>query len=63
MSGPVKLGVYLILGIIGLLVVLKVVGLLVSLVVPLAILAGIGLVIYGLVSRNSSLPGGRRYLP
>jgi hypothetical protein len=63
MSGPAKLGVYLILGVIGLVVVLKVLGILLSLLVPLAIVAGIGLVIYGFATRNNSLPGGRRFLP
>lgn len=63
MSGPAKIGLYLIAGVIALLVVLKVLGALVGLLVPLAIIGGIGLVIYGFATRNSSLPGGRRFLP
>lgn len=62
MSQPVKLGLGLIVGVVALVVVLNILGLLMHYLIPLAILGGIGLVVYGLVSRNS-LPGGRRYLP
>lgn len=63
MSGPAKVGVYLILGIVGLVIVAKVLGFLLSVLVPLAIIGGIGLVIYGFATRNNSLTGGRRFLP
>ena len=67
MSQPVKVGLAVIAAVIGLVIVLKVVtaifSTLMGLVIPLAILGGIGLVVYGLVSRNNSLPGGRRFLP
>jgi hypothetical protein len=66
MSGPMKVGLALIFGVIAVVVALNVVGvilgLVLKLVIPVAILAGIGFIIYGLVSRNA-LPGGRRYLP
>jgi len=66
MSQPVKVGLAVIAAVIGLVIVYKVVtaivGTLIGLIIPLAILGGIGLVVYGLVSRNS-LPGGRRFLP
>jgi hypothetical protein len=52
--------------VIALFIVLKVVGIILStlwgIIIPLAILGGIGLIVYSLVTRNS-LPGGRRYLP
>ncbi|HWA81931.1 MAG TPA: hypothetical protein VG820_00755 [Fimbriimonadaceae bacterium] len=66
MSQPAKVGLALLAAVVGVFIVLKVVGLIVStllgFIIPLAILGGIGLVVYGLVTRNS-LPGGRRYLP
>ncbi|HTQ10786.1 MAG TPA: hypothetical protein VMI31_11990 [Fimbriimonadaceae bacterium] len=59
-----------VLGLIGLLiaayVVLQLVGFVVGIVkllLPIAVLGGIGYGIYYLVSRNNALPGGRRYLP
>ena len=63
---PVKLGAYVILGVIaawlafGL--VFKIVGGLLSIVFPLAIVGGVGLILYGLIS-GRALGGGRRYLP
>ena len=63
---PVKLGAYLILGVVGLLIAIKIITGIVSgvlaIVFPLAILGGVGLILYGLVS-GRSLGGGRRYLP
>lgn len=67
MSGPVKVGLALIAAAIAVVLALKIIGVLLStllsLLIPVAILAGIGFVIYGLVSKGNSLPGGRRYLP
>lgn len=67
MSGPVKVGLALIAVAIAIVLALKIIGVLLStlfsLLIPVAILAGIGFVIYGLVNKGSSLPGGRRYLP
>jgi hypothetical protein len=34
-----------------------------SLLMPLAIIAGVGLILYGLISGGRPLGGGRRYLP
>lgn len=36
---------------------------LVAAVTPLLVMAGIGLIIYGLISGRKGLGGGRRYLP
>jgi hypothetical protein len=67
MSQSAKFVVGLIAAVIGVWIVLKVVGVIVgtilSLLVPIAIVGGIGLVVYMLVSRNNALPGGRRFLP
>ena len=64
MSGTIKLGLILIaLVLVGALVI-KLAAAALSLVTPLLIIAGIGLIIYGLVSRNRALGSGRsRYLP
>lgn len=66
MSQPAKVGLTVLAAVVGVFIVftvLKVIlSTLLSIVIPLAILGGIGLVVYGLVTRNS-LPGGRRYLP
>jgi hypothetical protein len=52
---------------IGLVLVYKVVTTIVAgilaLLIPVAILAGIGYVVYALVWKNNSLTGGRRFLP
>ena len=64
MTTPAKLGLALILAVIGVVIALKIIGAVISLLIPVAILAGIGLIVYGLVRTNASLPGGRsRYLP
>lgn len=66
MSGTLKLGIILILGVFAIGIVYKVVvgliGSIISLLVPLAFVAGLGLIIYSLLSRKA-LGGGRRYLP
>jgi hypothetical protein len=52
---------------IGLVLVYKVVTTIVStilaLLIPIAILGGVGYVVYALVWKNNSLTGGRRFLP
>jgi hypothetical protein len=63
MSSPVKVGLLLIVGIVGVVIAFKIIGTILGLLIPLAILGAIGLVVYGLVTRSNSLPGGRRYLP
>ena len=64
---PVKLGAYLILGVIAVWIALKVafgaLSALLGLVMPIAIVGGIGLILYGLISGGRPLGGGRRYLP
>jgi len=66
MSGTLKLGIILIVGVIVLglafKIVMGIVGQILSLIVPLAFVAGIGLILYALLSRKA-LGGGRRYLP
>ncbi|HVL40307.1 MAG TPA: hypothetical protein VM328_13030 [Fimbriimonadaceae bacterium] len=65
-NSSVRLGVYLILGVIaisiGIGIFTSLVKSLLALIVPLAIVGGVGLIIYGLISRKP-LGGGRRYLP
>lgn len=67
MSQSVKTFLAVIAILIGLVIVYKVVTTVVSallgLLIPLAILGGVGFIVYSLVWKNSSLPGGRRYLP
>ncbi len=62
MSSPMKLGLYLILGAIGIVIVLRVASSLINLILPLAIVGGIGLILYSFINRKA-LGGGRRYLP
>ena len=62
MSSPMKLGVYLILGALGLLIVVQVARSLLGLVLPLAIVGGVGLILYSVINRKA-LGGGKRYLP
>jgi hypothetical protein len=63
---PVKLGVYVILGVIGVAIALRLItgmiGALLSLLLPIAVVGGIGLILYGVIS-GRPLGGGRRYLP
>jgi len=67
MSQSAKVVLGLVLGLIGVVIVYKLlvslVSMVLALVIPLAILGGIGYVVYALVWKNNSLPGGRRYLP
>lgn len=62
MSNTAKIVVYVILGLIAFVVISKVVSAVMALVVPLAIVAGIGLVLYTMINRRA-LGGGKRYLP
>lgn len=67
MSGSLKLGIIIILAVLfGGIVIRIITGVLSTiwgLVVPLALVAGIGLVIYGLIDRKAIGGGRRRYLP
>jgi hypothetical protein len=66
MSGPLKLGIILIVGVVVLgfafKMVVSLIGGIIGLLMPLAFVAGVGLIIYALLSRKA-LGGGRRYLP
>ncbi|MBI1756617.1 MAG: hypothetical protein HY248_00370 [Fimbriimonas ginsengisoli] len=62
MSDSLRLGLMVIVGVIVLSIVIKILVGALAFIYPFAILAGIGLVVYGLFSRRS-LGGGRRYLP
>lgn len=62
MSSPLKLGIYLVLGALGVLLILNLARSLVGLLLPLAIVAGVGLILYSFINRKA-LGGGRRYLP
>jgi hypothetical protein len=58
MSGSVKLGLAIIATVVAVYIAIK----LVTLLTPFLILAAIGLIVYGVVSRKA-LSGGRRTLP
>lgn len=67
MSQTAKTVLALVAILIGLVLVYKVVTMVVStllaLLIPIAILGGVGYVVYALVWKNNSLTGGRRFLP
>ncbi|BBO24145.1 MAG: hypothetical protein HND43_07930 [Armatimonadetes bacterium] len=63
MSGSLKLGVVLILGVIGVALAISVLKSLINLIMPIAIVAGVGLILYGLINRKALGGSGRRYLP
>lgn len=63
MSGSLKLGIMLIVGVLALSLVVSIFGRLLSLIVPLAIVAGVGLILYSLISKKALGGTGRRYLP
>lgn len=63
MSGSLKLGVVLILGVIGVALAISVLKSLINLIMPIAIVAGVGLILYGLIYRKALGGSGRRYLP
>lgn len=64
---PVKLGAFLILGVIAFAIAVKIIfGLvagILTLLLPLAIVGGIGLILYGMISGGRPLGRGNRYLP
>ena len=70
MSGNLRLGILIILAVVGLGIAFKIISavflgtlhLVTSLIFPLAIVVGVGLILYSLFSRKA-LGGGRRYLP
>jgi hypothetical protein len=63
MSGSIKLGLILIVAVLVLGTVVRLVSSVLGFLVPLAIIAGVGLIVYGLVSRKPLGSGRRRYLP
>jgi len=63
MSDSFKLGATILLGVVAVYIVLHLLSAVMSLLVPLAVIAGIGLVIYGLISRKALGGGNGRYLP
>jgi len=67
MSGSLKLGLTIILVVVALGIAVKLlafaVHLVFSIVIPVAVLAGIGYVLYSIYGRKSIGGGGRRYLP
>ncbi len=62
MSPYLKLGLMLLLGVVAVSVALSLIKTLMGLLVPIAVIAGIGLIGYALIS-SKSLGGGRRTLP
>jgi membrane associated rhomboid family serine protease len=62
MSGTVKLGIIIIASVIAIGIVLRIVGAIVSTFAGLAVIAGVALIIYGLLSRKPLGGGGRRSL-
>jgi hypothetical protein len=67
MSGSIKLGLYIIAGVFAAYFAVKIVlGLLAGLLqilIPIAIIGGIGLILYGLITRKSLGGGSGRSLP
>lgn len=63
MSGSLKLGIMLIVGVLALSLIVSIAGRLISLILPLAIVAGVGLILYSLINRKALGGGRRRYLP
>lgn len=60
---PVKLGIGILAIIIIGSLVLRLTSLLLAIAVPLGIIAGIGLIVYGLITGGKPLGGGRGRLP
>lgn len=63
MSGSLKLGLMIIAGVLVLGFVVKFVASMLAFLVPIAVLAGIGLILYSVFSRKALTGGRRRYLP
>lgn len=62
MNNTMKLGVTLILGAVALIVAINLVRSAMSLIIPLALIGGVGLIAYSFINRKA-LGGGNRYLP
>lgn len=67
MSGSIKLGLYIILGVFAaywaVKIVLTLVSSLLGILIPVAIIGGVGLILYGVVTRKSIGGGSGRSLP
>lgn len=63
MSGSAKLGLYILLTVAGIWLGIRILGALISTLMPILVVAGIALVIYGVVSGRRALGVGRRTLP
>lgn len=53
MTNPIKLGLYVVFIVIAAVVAINIIKGLLGLILPLAIVAGIGLILYGLINRKS----------
>ncbi len=63
MSGSLKLGLIIIATVLGLRFAWHFIGSLVAFLTPIAIIAGIGLILYGVAGRKALGGSRRRYLP
>jgi len=63
MSGSIKLGLIIIVSVLVIGFAAGLIRTLVGAILPIALVAGVGLIIYGLVSRKALGTGRRRYLP
>lgn len=63
MSGSLKLGLILVFGTIAAVLVIKIASGLLGLLMPIAIVGGIGLILYSLISRKALGGSRRNYLP
>ena len=63
MSGSLKLGIALILGVLAVGIAIRLISGVLGLIGPLAIVFGIGLILYSLINRKALGGSGRRYLP
>ncbi|MBX3117619.1 MAG: hypothetical protein KF784_01025 [Fimbriimonadaceae bacterium] len=63
MSGSLKLGLILVFGAIAAVLVINIARSLMGLVLPIAIVGGVGLILYSLISRKALGGSGRNYLP
>lgn len=63
MSGSLKLGLILVFGVIAITVVIKVAQALLGLLLPIAIVGGVGLILYSVISRKALGGSRRNFLP
>lgn len=63
MSGSIRLGLIIIASVVAVGLVMKLVGWVIGIIVPVAIVAGIGLLLYGVFNRKALGGGNRRILP